>query len=84
MSDGENNPATKADVKEAIESALERMERFVLERELKALRWTAAIQAAYFAITLSAVWFLVSQVVGDIKTDVREIRTRVSALAPQK
>jgi len=81
MSD--NNPATKAD----LDASISRMERFVLEREIKALRWFTGIQVAYFAITLSAVWFLVSQLnnqvredLSQLKADTKELRAEVQQL----
>jgi hypothetical protein len=52
-----SEPATKDDLKE-----LEReLKNFILERELKATRWAVGIQIAYFAITLSAVYFMLSR-----------------------
>lgn len=49
-----NEPATKQDLLD-----LERrLENFILNRELKSLRWSVGIQIAYFSITLAAVYFL--------------------------
>lgn len=50
-----SEPATKQDLKD-----LERdLKEFILEREVKSVRWAVGIQVAYFAITLSAVYFLI-------------------------
>jgi hypothetical protein len=52
-----NEPATKEDLKE-----LERdLKQFILEREVQSIRWFVGTQIAYFAITLSAVWFMLSR-----------------------
>lgn len=47
-----SEPATREDIKE--------LKQWFLEREVTAIRWMVGTQIAYFAITLSAVWFLVS------------------------
>ena len=50
-----DSPATKEDLKE-----LERdLKQFILEREVQSIRWFVGTQIAYFAITLSAVWFMI-------------------------
>ena len=49
-----NEPATKQDLLD-----LERrLENFILNRELKSLRWSVGIQIAYFSITLATMYFL--------------------------
>jgi hypothetical protein len=50
-----NEPATKDDVKEAVRD----LRLFILDREVKSIRWMVGTQIAYFAITLSAVYFLI-------------------------
>jgi hypothetical protein len=49
--------ATKDDIRE--------LRDFILEREVTSLRWMVATflgaQIAYFAITLTAVWFMMSR-----------------------
>jgi hypothetical protein len=47
---------TKADL-EAFKAELK---TWMLEREVNSVRWMVGTQIAYFAITLSAVWFLVT------------------------
>jgi hypothetical protein len=58
--DDHNQPATRADLRD--------LRQFILEREISAVRWFVATflgaQIAYFAITLSAVWFLLSRLRG--------------------
>jgi hypothetical protein len=54
-----NEPATKEDLKN-----LERnLKQFIMEREVKSIRWFVGtfvgIQIAYFSITLAAVYFLI-------------------------
>jgi hypothetical protein len=44
--------ATKDDIKE--------LREFILQREVKSIRWFVGTQIAYFAITLTAVWFMLS------------------------
>ena len=52
-----SEPATKDDIQD-----LERdLKQFILEREVQAIRWFIGTQIAYFAITLSAVWFMLSR-----------------------
>jgi hypothetical protein len=46
-----SEPATKDDIKE--------LKNFILEREVASIRWFVGTQVAYFAITLSAVYFLI-------------------------
>jgi uncharacterized membrane protein YjdF len=46
---------TRADLKEEIQLLRE----WMLEREVKTIRWMVGTQIAYFAITLSAVYFLI-------------------------
>ena len=47
-----NEAATKDDIKE--------LKTWLLEREVKSIRWMVGTQIAYFAITLSAVYFLLT------------------------
>jgi hypothetical protein len=48
--------ATKDDLKE-----FERdLKQFMLEREVQSIRWLVGTQIVYFAITLTAVWFMLS------------------------
>lgn len=49
-----SEPATKEDVAQATRD----LRQFILEREVKSIRWMVGTQIAYFAITLSAVYFL--------------------------
>jgi hypothetical protein len=59
MSDSDK-PVTKADLQRFEDD----LKRFILEREVRSIRWFVGTflgaQIAYFAITMSAVWFLVS------------------------
>jgi hypothetical protein len=50
-----NEPATKEDLQDLKRD----LENFILNRELKSLRWSVGIQIAYFSITLAAVYFLI-------------------------
>jgi hypothetical protein len=55
-----DQPATKQDLQD-----LERdLKQFILEREVQSIRWFigvfAGLQVAYFAITLTAMWFMFS------------------------
>jgi hypothetical protein len=51
-----SEPATKEDLQN-----LERdLKQFILEREVQSIRWFVGTQIAYFAITLTAVWFMLS------------------------
>jgi uncharacterized membrane protein YjdF len=50
-----SDPATKEDLKENIQQ----LRQWMLEREVKTIRWMVGTQVAYFAITLSAVYFLI-------------------------
>jgi len=56
----EDAPATKGDLKEATREIRE----FILKREVSSIRWFVATfigaQIAYFAITLGAVYFMLS------------------------
>jgi hypothetical protein len=47
---------TKDDLKEFEHE----LKRFILEREVQSIRWFVGTQIAYFAITLTAVWFMLS------------------------
>jgi hypothetical protein len=47
----EDSPATKEDLKD--------LRLWMLDREVKMIRWMVGTQIAYFAITLSAVYFLI-------------------------
>jgi hypothetical protein len=51
-----DQPATKQDLKD-LENDLK---RFILEREVQSIRWFVGTQIAYFAITLTAVWFMLN------------------------
>lgn len=51
-----SEPATKQDIEEAVKQ----LRRFILEREVQSIRWFVGTQVAYFAITLSAVYFLIA------------------------
>ena len=50
------SPATKHD----LDAAINRLEKFVIDRELMALRWVMGIQITYFFGTLAAVWFMLA------------------------
>jgi uncharacterized protein YggT (Ycf19 family) len=53
----DNQAATKRDLGE-----LERdLKAFILEREIKTLRWSVGVLMLYFFGTLASVWFLVNQ-----------------------
>jgi hypothetical protein len=47
-----DSPATKQDLID--------LKQFILEREVLSIRWFVGTQIAYFAITLTAVWFMLS------------------------
>jgi hypothetical protein len=49
-----SEPITRADLKEEIQL----LRQWMLEREVKTIRWLVGTQIVYFAITLSAVYFL--------------------------
>jgi hypothetical protein len=51
-----DEPITKRD----LEDLKRDLETFILERELKTLRWTVGIQIAYFSITFASVYFLIT------------------------
>jgi hypothetical protein len=68
-----DKPATRRDLREAVQE----FKTYVLERELGALRWIVGIQAAYFAITLSAVWFLVSALNNQVLRELAQISARL-------
>jgi len=51
-----NEPVTKAD----LDSFKQELKTWILEREVSAVRWIVGTQIAYFAITLIAVWFLIT------------------------
>jgi len=51
-------PITKAEFHQALKDLERDLKAFILERELKSLRWSVGIQIAYFSITLAAVYFL--------------------------
>jgi hypothetical protein len=46
-----DEPATKQDIQE--------LKEWMLIREVKSIRWMVGTQIAYFAITLSAIYFLI-------------------------
>jgi hypothetical protein len=48
--------ATKDDLKELEHD----LKQFMLEREVQSIRWFVGTQLVYFAITLTAVWFMLS------------------------
>jgi hypothetical protein len=48
------DPVTRADLKEEIQL----LRQWMLEREVQTIRWLVGTQIVYFAITLSAVYFL--------------------------
>ena len=52
----DDSPATRRD----LDLAVTRFERFVIDRELIALRWVMGIQITYFFGTLAAVWFMLA------------------------
>jgi len=66
-------PATKRDLREAIGE----LKIYVVQRELGALRWIVGIQVAYFAITLLAVWFLVSALNNQVLRELAQISARL-------
>jgi hypothetical protein len=49
-------PATKAD----LDDLRRDIKEFILEREVQSIRWFVGTQVAYFAITLGAVYFMLS------------------------
>jgi len=49
---------TKTEFHQALADLERDLKAFILERELKSLRWSVGIQIAYFSITLAAVYFL--------------------------
>jgi hypothetical protein len=52
-----SEPATKQDLKD-----LERdLKQFILEREIKAIRWFIALQTTYFLGTMAMVYFILSR-----------------------
>jgi hypothetical protein len=53
--DNMSEPATKDDLKDLLKD----LWLWMLEREVKMIRWMVGTQIAYFAITLSAVYFLI-------------------------
>jgi hypothetical protein len=55
MSAEDKDAITKADLKEEIQL----LRQWMLEREVKTIHWMVGTQIAYFAITLSAVYFLI-------------------------
>ena len=55
-----NQQATKQDVQNAVHEATRDLKEFILEREVKSIRWFVGTQVAYFAITLGAVYFMLS------------------------
>jgi hypothetical protein len=57
-----SEPITKQDLSNALKELERDLKAFILDREIKSIRWFIATflgaQIAYFAITLSAVYFL--------------------------
>jgi len=63
------DPATKQDLDRAIEGAERRLETkidqlksWMLEREVASIRWFVGTQVAYFVITLGAMYFIAGHV----------------------
>ena len=52
----QNQAATKADLQELRRD----LKEFILEREVASIRWFVGTQIAYFALTLGAVYFMLS------------------------
>ena len=53
MTNNDDKPATKDDIKE--------LKQWMLEHEIVQARWTLGLLALYFFGTLASVWFLVNQ-----------------------
>jgi hypothetical protein len=62
-------PATKRDVEDAIKD----LKLYILERELKALRWFLVIGISYFSITLASVWFMIAQLNSQLLARINEL-----------
>lgn len=60
----DNQSITKADLRQHLRDLEQDLKAFILEREISSTRWIIATflgaQIAYFAITLTAVWFMIS------------------------
>lgn len=65
----DNQAATKGDLKEAIAD----LKIYILDRELKAIRWFVILELSYFSITLASVWFMVSQLNGQLLARINEL-----------
>jgi hypothetical protein len=50
-----SEPATKQDLDDAIKD----LKFFVVDREIRWLKWIIGIQLAYFAITIAAMFFII-------------------------
>ena len=57
MSSELDQPATKRDL-EALKADLH---KFILEREVASIRWFMTTQIVYFALTLGAMYFMLSR-----------------------
>lgn len=64
-----SEPLTKSDLKDAIGE----LKDFIRDRELKNIRWFIAVQITYFSITLASVWFMVSQLNGQLLARINEL-----------
>lgn len=56
MNNDDHAPATRRD----LEVAISDLKRFVIDRELMALRWVMGVQITYFFGILAAVWFMLA------------------------
>lgn len=54
--ENDDSPATKHD----LELAINELKRFVVDREVAAIRWVITIQIAYFFGTLATMWFMLA------------------------
>jgi hypothetical protein len=57
MSSELDQPATKRD----LETLKEDLHKFILEREAASIRWFVTAQIVYFALTLGAMYFMLSR-----------------------
>jgi hypothetical protein len=53
----DNRPVTKHD----LDNLRRDLKEFILEREVASIRWFVGTQIVYFALTLGAMYFMVSQ-----------------------
>lgn len=56
----QEQPATKSDLERSLHDLRQELERFIVEREVVAIRWVMGIQITYFFGTLAAVWFMLA------------------------